>query len=140
MLQLIRLLVLISVAFLAAGPVMACCLTGHGEPAVADIQTEEPPCHGEPSTPHQQTVEKQHTPFLPADCPGGFDCDSAMMQAHTANSDILLAQPSSEIPLATLEARFVGFEQKAVVLKTGPPGDPPPLFHTPISLKQRLLI
>jgi hypothetical protein len=26
------------------------------------------------------------------------------------------------------------------VFKTGPPGDPPPLHHTPITLKQRLLI
>lgn len=140
MLKLTRLLVLISVALLAARPVMACCLTGHGEPAVSDIQTEAPPCHGEASVPHQQTAEKQHTPPLPADCPGCFDCDSAIMQAQTVNNDILLAQPSSEIPLAILEARFVGFEQKAVVLKTGPPGDPPPLLHTPITLKQRLLI
>ncbi|WP_370337593.1 hypothetical protein [Parvularcula marina] len=138
--QVTRLLILISVAFLAARPVMACCLTGDAEPVVAEFQTETPPCHGETPASQHANADTANSDRDPSDCPGCFDCDAAIMQAHTVDDGALLTQITSEIPLVTLASRFAGFEHKPVVFKTGPPGDPPPLHHTPITLKQRLLI
>jgi len=140
MLKLTRLLILVSVAILATQPVMACCLTGHGEPAITEAASEAPPCHGEVPAQHQTSNTGDHDQPTPADCPGCFDCDSAIMQAQTFDTNILLTQSSNQAPLAIIAARFDGFEYKPVVLKTGPPGDPPPTHYTPITLKQRLLI
>ena len=140
MLNLSRLLILIAVAIVAARPVMACCLTGHGEPVLAEAATETPPCHGDTSSTHETNAADEDVDRATADCPGCFDCDAAMMQAHTVDDGALLTQLPTEIPLAVLASRFEGFEHKATVFKTGPPGDPPLTTLTPITLKQRLLI
>lgn len=140
MLKLTRLLILISVAFLAARPVMACCLTGHGETAMAEMKVESPPCHDEVAAGHHGAAEEKQKPSSPFDCPGCIDCDTAVMQAHSVDDGAVLNQLPSEIPFIVLAARFDGFEHKSTVFKTGPPGDPPLPLPTPITLKQRLLI
>lgn len=140
MLKLTRLLILVSVAILAARPVMACCLTGHNAPAALEVQNETPPCHGEaPDTDEANTINILADRGL-SDCPGCSDCDTAMIQTHTADDGALLTQPPTETPVAALAARFVGFELESIVLKTGPPDDPSFFHYTPITLKQRLLI
>lgn len=140
MLNLTRFLILIAVAVMAARPVMACCLTGHGEPQITQASADMPPCHGEQSAPEHSEQTGDHERPSPADCPGCFDCDAGVMQAQSFDDGTLLVQNSTEIPVAILTARFEGFEHKSIVLKTGPPGDPPRIHTTPITLKQRLLI
>lgn len=139
MLKLTRFLILIAVALVAARPVMACCLTGHGELAIQDVQAEAPPCHGETLSP-QHAARQDHQPSSPMACPGCLDCDASLMQAQSVDDSALLTQPPSETPLAVIASRFDGFEHQSIVLKTGPPGDPLSLHETPLTLKQRLLI
>lgn len=76
----------------------------------------------------------------PMECPGCFDCDSAIMQAQTFDEGTVLTASPSEIPIASLTTRFEGFEHNSVVFATGPPGAFSPSWPTPITLKQRLLI
>ena len=140
MLKLTRLLILVFVAATVARPVMACCLLGHGGQAVADARIDTPSCHTEMPPSNETKSDAIDSERNPDDCPGCFDCDAAIMQAHTVNDGALLTQTTSEIPLVTLASHFTGFEHKPVEFKTGPPGDPPLLHHTPITLKQRLLI
>ncbi len=140
MLNVTRLLIVMSVAILAAHPVMACCLTGHGEPVVSNADVETHPCHsheadGENATPAATDREK-----LPEECAGGLICDTAIVQAQTVEAGALTPQLSSEIPYASVAVRFDGFEHKTIVFTTGPPGERPILRNSPITLKQRLLV
>ncbi|MEL7322552.1 MAG: hypothetical protein AAFN03_11215 [Pseudomonadota bacterium] len=140
MLKLTRLLILIAVVLVATQPVMACCLTGHAEPAASHTSVEAPPCHGEASpASHGDTKTDQPSPS-PMDCPGCLDCDSAVMQAQSFENGVTLTQLSSETPMAVIASRFEGFGHTETVFKTGPPGDAPAPLSTPITLKQRLLI
>ena len=140
MLKLTRLFMLIAVALAAAQPVMACCLAGHADVVAVQNSTETAPCHGEMSlSGHGKTVEAKHLPS-PTECPGCLDCDTAVMQAQSFDSGVLLTKDSQETPLTILSARFDGFEHKITVFTTGPPGDRPVHRPTPITLKQRLLI
>lgn len=140
MLKLTRLLLLLAVALVAARPVMACCLTGHSEPAASHLQAEAPPCHGESNTSHATTGKSDHQPALPMECPGCVDCDLAVMQAQSVDDGALITQGSSDIPIAMIGSRFAGFQHEPTVYKTGPPGEPPGIHQTPITLKQRQLI
>ncbi len=140
MLKLTRLLILIAVAAIVAQPVMACCLTGHGEPQITQASADMPLCHGEQTAPEHSEQNSDHERPSPADCPGCIDCDAGVMQAQSFDDGTLLVQTSTEFPVAILTARFEGFGHKSTVLKTGPPGDPPRIHTTPITLKQRLLI
>lgn len=120
---------------------MACCLMGHGEADLtAQVETQSPPCHETHSEPRHDVANADHEPASPFECPGCLDCDTAIMQVQSVDGGAVLAQASPEIPIAVLASRFAGFEHKAVVFKTGPPGDPPTTHQTPITLKQRLLI
>lgn len=140
MLKLTRLLILIAVALVVTQPIMACCLTGHAEPAASHTSIEAAPCHGEASpSSHVDTKTDQPSPST-MDCPGCLDCDSAVMQAQSFQNGVTLTQLSSETPMAVITSRFEGFEHTATIFKTGPPGDPPLPLSTPIILKQRLLI
>ena len=140
MLKLTRLFMLIAVALVATQPVMACCLTGHADAVAAQSSTETPPCHGEKShSDHGKTDQANHLPS-PTECPGCLDCDTAVMQAQSFDSGVLLTKDSQETPLTISSARFDGFEHKTMVFTTGPPGDLPVHRPTPITLKQRLLI
>ena len=131
MLKLTRLMLLLAVAFMAARPVMACCITGHTG-AQSTVQSIDAPSDASGEMPDQMQD--------PMECPGCFDCDSAILQAQTLDEGVVLATSPSEIPIAVLTARFEGFEHSSVALSAGPPGNPPPFRLTPISLKQRLLI
>ncbi len=140
MTRLTRLLILMAVALMAARPVMACCLVGHGQPAVAEIQAQLPPCHDTaPTLPGADEAMVSDLTDRP-DCPGCADCDSAVMQAQSASNDAVLTPGPSETPLAVLSVAFPGFDHPPVVFKTGPPADPAPVRLTPITLRQRLLI
>ncbi len=74
------------------------------------------------------------------DCPGCLDCDSPVMQAEASGDQAPMRSTSAEPPPAVLEARFPGYSQAPIILKTGPPDDPPFVHETPITLKQRQLI
>ncbi|MEM6415590.1 MAG: hypothetical protein AAF720_13150 [Pseudomonadota bacterium] len=140
MLKLTRLLILIAVALVATQPIMACCLTGHAEPAASHTSIEAAPCHGEASlSSHGDTKTDQPSPS-PMDCPGCLDCDSAVMQAQSFENGVTFTQLSPEIPVTVIASRFEGFGHSETIFKTGPPGDPPLPLSTPITLKQRLLI
>ena len=140
MLKLTRLLVLISIAVLVARPVMACCLAGHGAPAPPQVQAETQPCHGALSAGHPDRVGTDHRPAPPMDCPGCFDCETAIIQAQALDGSGVLAQAPSDVALAILVSRFAGFEPAPTVFKTGPPADPLLSPRTLVDLKQHLLI
>jgi hypothetical protein len=140
MLKLTRLLMLIAAAALAAGPVMACCLTGHTQSAALYTSTETLPCHDAASPSGHEDAKAEQPAPLPVDCPECVDCDSAVMQAQSFDHSVSLTQLTPEVHFAVIAARFEGFEHKATILATGPPGDPPLPLSTPMSLKQRLLI
>ena len=140
MLKLTRLFVLIAVASLAVGPVMACCVTGHAETISPAAKVETPPCHGESSSSEHGRMPHEDGSQSPFDCPGCLDCDASVMQAQSVDDAALLSQQPNDIPIAVLASRFDGFEHRSIVFKTGPPGDPPTTHQTPITLKQRLLI
>ena len=139
MLKLTRFLILIAVALTAARPVMACCFTGHGVSHMTEAAAEASPCHGE-----QQGAE-QHAP-TPSDaanlfdCPGCADCNIAVANTSVSVPDAVLAAGALEIPFTALSTHFEAREFTPLALKTGPPGAPPALRSTPVSLKQRLLI
>lgn len=144
MLKLTRLMLLLAVAFMAARPVMACCITGHTGAQSSVQSIDAPSCHDAgDSKEHASSDASGEMPDQmqdPMECPGCFDCDSAILQAQTLDEGVVLATSPSEIPIAVLTARFEGFEHSSVALSAGPPGNPPPFRLTPISLKQRLLI
>ena len=140
MLKLTRLLMLIAVASLAAGPVMACCMTGHAQPAASQETAEVPPCHGERTHSAQDEASLGDEPQLPLECPGCLDCDTAMLQAQSVTEGALLTHIDSGVAAPDLSPRAVTFEPKPFVFKTGPPGDPATALGTPVTLKQRLLI
>lgn len=140
MLNLTRLLMLMAVASLATVPAMACCVTGHVQPAVSQTRVGIPSCHGEQSPSMHGEEDRAQQPISSSDCPGCRDCDIAIVQTQSVIDGALLSQSAPEIPLATLQSQFSGFGYKLVVLKTGPPGTPPATLQTPIALKQRLLI
>ena len=140
MFKLTSLMILIVVAAFAVQPVMACCLTGHGEAAIADADTATPSCHDATESMSDVSLGVSHEMPGPVDCPGCLDCDSAIMQAQSIDDSALLTQLLSDVPIAVLSAKFTGFGYKTTVYKTGPPVDPPLKASTPISLKQRLLI
>jgi len=132
--NLTRLFAILTVALMAAQPVMACCLVGHD----AAVQVSEPPCHdtGMDMAPTDDGEAAQGTD----DCPGCFDCDGPLIKAQGLGDGAVLAASSTDIPFAVLAARFSGFAHPQVIFKTGPPGEPQLPLSTPISLKQRLLI
>jgi len=138
--KLTRLLVLVSIVFLAARPVMACCLAGHGELAPLQVQAETPPCHEVSKTEALERVgtDRQRPPLI--DCPGCFDCDTATLQAQSGDDGALTARTSPQGPVAIPSSGFVAFEHAPYTFKTGPPEDPLLRPLTPITLKQRLLI
>ncbi len=140
MLKLTRLMILVAVAFMAARPVMACCVTGHNEAPSSVHSTEAPSCHDAADSLEHASSDTTGQMQGPVDCPGCFDCDSAIMQAQTFDEGAVLTASASEIPVALLTARFEGFQHTSTVLATGPPGHAPPTRPTPITLKQRLLI
>lgn len=144
MLKLTRLMILVAVAFMVARPVMACCITGHNEAPSSVHSAETPSCHdAADSSEHTSSDTSGEMPGDmqgPMECPGCFDCDSAIMQAQTFDEGAVLTESLSEIPVALLTARFEGFHHNSTVLTTGPPGHAPPTNSTPITLKQRLLI
>lgn len=140
MLKLTRHLLLIAVALLAARPVMACCVVGHGESYQLVSLSAAPPCHESMShaasvTGHQDSRNQPST-----DCSGCPDCQSVVMAAQSVTNGAVLTGASNDHPLAMIASRFVGFEFKPTVLTTGPPNYRPPPAQTPIALKQRLLI
>lgn len=140
MLNLTRLFILIAVALVATQPVMACCLAGHADAVTVQSPPETLPCHGEMShSDHGKTDAIYHLPS-PTECPGCLDCDTAVTQAQSFDTNVLLTKDSQETSLTALTARFDGFEHKTTVFTTGPPGDPTISRPTPITLKQRLLI
>lgn len=132
--KLTRLLMLLAVALLAARPVMACCLDGHPVSHMAPTDVETSPCHDV-----QDTIPAGLSGEAPVDCPSQLDCETALRHAQTFDDGTLLASVLKDVPLPAVLARFDGFEAPRLVLKTGPPGDPPPLTTTPVRLKQRLL-
>jgi len=136
--SLTRLLAILAVALVAAQPVMACCLVGHGAVAQDVAQVSDPPCHdtGMQMAPADDTDATRDTD----DCPGCYDCDSPLMQAQATDDSTLLSSSSVEISYAVLAAQFPGFAHRPVVFKTGPPGAPQLPLSTPITLKERLLI
>ncbi len=135
-----RLLILIAVALTAARPVMACCLAGHDEAHGAETAVQAPPCHGVPQEGARHVPAAASDPFNPFDCPGCVDCNVAVANADVPVADAVLAAGASEIPFTVLSTPFEAREFTPLALKTGPPGDPPALRSTPVSLKQRLLI
>ncbi|MBR9835066.1 MAG: hypothetical protein GYB42_07715 [Alphaproteobacteria bacterium] len=140
MLKLTRLLMLIAVAALVARPVMACCMVGHAQPVVSQAKVEAPSCHTDQSSSVHDQMRHEQAPQSPLDCPGCLDCDTAIMQAQSADHGMLLPQVTSQMPIIAVASRFAGFEHKPIILKTGPPDVPPDTYPTPITLKQRLLI
>lgn len=142
MVNLTRLMILVAVAFVAARPAMACCLTGHGEPAAVETvgDADGQPCHDMAPGAASALSEAPDETLDRFDCPDGCaSCDRAVAQAQSASDAVL---PPANGPEATtiLTAQFAGFEPSAFVLKTGPPGAAPPELRTPIALKQRLLV
>lgn len=133
-----RFFAILAVALVAAQPVMACCLAGHGAVAQKVAQVSDPPCHdsGMQMAPADKAGAAQDTD----DCPGCYDCDSPLMQAQEAEDSTLLSSSSAEIPYAMLAVQFPRFAHQPVIFKTGPPGAPQLPLSTPITLKQRLLI
>jgi len=138
MLGLHRLLALLTVALIAAQPVMACCLVGHPAPALEVVQDANPLCHGNgmPMAPVASDDPDQGND----DCPSCDDCDRPVMLAQASDDSAVLSAVPPEFPLAALDAKFSGFGHEPTILKTGPPDDPPLPLATPITLKQRLLI
>lgn len=140
MLVLARLLTLLAVLFVAAQPVMACCLTGQAAPHIEISQDTGSPCHGD--SVGMATASDGVTHSMPgaADCPGCADCDNPVMQAQAFDNAAVLSPTSSEIPVALCVVHFPGFAHLPVILKTRPPEAPPFVHLTPLELKQRLLI
>jgi len=133
-----RLFAVLAIALLATQPVMACCLVGHEAAAQETSQVASPPCHdsGMPMAPAENTDTEEGS----NECPGCYDCDSALMQAQTSDDSTALTASSAEVSYAVLAAEYPGFAHAPVIFKTGPPGEPSLPLSTPITLKQRLLI
>lgn len=140
MLKLTRLLVLIAVALMASRPVMACCFTGHEVSHMAEAAAQAQPCHGDQQEAERRAPAAPSHAATPFDCPGCADCNIAVAKTGVSVPDAVLAAGASEIPFTVLSAQFEAREFTPLALKTGPPGDPPALRATPVSLKQRLLI
>lgn len=140
MLNLTRLFVLIAAAALLAQPVMACCMAGHGDAHALAVSTDASPCHDAREDMDHVSSDASHPMPSSMDCPGCLNCDSALMQAQSADVAVALASTTIDAPISILETRFDGFQHASTVLKTGPPGDTPLPLFTPITLKQRLLI
>jgi len=131
-----RLLMILAVAAFAAGPVMACCMTGHAQTGETIIQAEAPPCHGNMEAEAATPMSHDN----PADCPGCADCESAMLAAKTADQAKVLTS-ADDLQLSPVEAnRWTGYETPRILRTTGPPRLSLGLPNTPISLKQRLLV
>ena len=139
--RLTRLLIMMIVAIFAAQPVMACCLSAHeSTPVVAE--RAELPCHGDT---HDAAAQAQdgvaNTSSSRLDCPGCLDCDSLIMAVQAQEDPgFLAASAPDEAAEVAPGTRFAGFETRLLVLATGPPREVSLPLHTPISLKQRLLI
>jgi len=133
-----RLFAVLAIALLAVQPVMACCLVGHEAAAQETSQVASPPCHD--SSMQMASGQNVDTEQHSDECPGCYDCDSALMQAQASDDSTALSASSSEVPYAVLAAQFPGFAHDPVIFKTGPPGEPSLPLSTPITLKQRLLI
>jgi len=133
-----RLFAFLAVALLAAQPVMACCLVGQAAAAQETSQVASPPCHdsGMQMAPAQNANTEQDSD----ECPGCYDCNSALMQAQASDDSTALSASSAEVSYVVLAAEYPGFGHDPVIFKTGPPGEPSLPLSTPITLKQRLLI
>ena len=142
MLKLARLMMLFAVAAFATSPVMACCLNGHADHEAEIVEVASSHCHGNSAQPETAESPEEHPAFpSPIDCPGCLDCDMGILQAQSIEVDALSNQSNSDsIHFAYHVTEFVGFEHKAIVLKTGPLGLIDRRPDTPLRLKQRLLI
>lgn len=142
MLKLARLMMLFAVAAFATSPVMACCLNGHADHEAEIVEVASSHCHGNPAQPETAETSEEHPGYpSPIDCLGCLDCDMGVLQAKSIEIGALSNQSNSDsIHIAYHVTEFVGFEHKAIVLKTGPPGLLDRQPDTPLRLKQRLLI
>ena len=127
-----RSLILLAAIVLAAKPVVACCLTGHAQSQRSAATAEAPPCHG---------ANTEHAPEeQDGTCPGCANCDAGLAHASAAgDAAVALLVTALDLPPATVGAA-PPFAAPMRVRATGPPRASPPRSHTPVSLKQRLLI
>lgn len=131
----------LAVALLAAQPVMACCLTGHAQPAATEMSADMPchdainsgPDHKDAAGP---STENQNGP----DCPGCPDCNASTMQAQPSADETYQSKSAADFEFAAIEIRFTGFVPRSLVQATGPPRNWSLPVISPITLKQRLLI
>jgi hypothetical protein len=131
-----RLLMILAVAIFAASPVMACCLNNHVEASAETHSVDATPCHGEA----EPTASKPISDNNLEGCPGCAECETAMLQAQTADPSAVLAS-GQELQLMSLQGdQWTGFNAPLVVRTTGPPHDLSRVPDTPITLKQRFLI
>jgi len=135
-----RLLTLMTIAFMVAQPVMACCVTGHAAPVVEMAEMDAPPCHNDDAD-GAIRADSDHRSMPDADaCPGCPDCNLPAMQGQVSGDMSVLPQPAPEGALAVTAAQYPGHLPPPLILTTGPPAGPPKTPVTPLTLKQRLLI
>lgn len=135
-----RLLTLMAIAFVAAQPVMACCITGHAAPAVEMAGMDDLPCHNDDAD-GTIRADNDHRSMPDADdCPGCPDCNLPVMQGQVSGDTSVLPQPAPEVAIAVVAAQYPGHVPPPLILTTGPPAGQPLAPVTPLTLKQRLLI
>ncbi|HRI99299.1 MAG TPA: hypothetical protein PKV67_00875 [Hyphomonas sp.] len=127
-------------AFMAAQPVMACCITGHAAPAVEMAGMDGLPCHNDDAD-GTIRANNDHRSMPHADnCSGCPDCNLPVMQGQVSGDTSVPPQPAPEVALAVLAAQYPGYVPPPLILTTGPPAGPPLAPVTLLTLKQRLLI
>ena len=139
--SIVRIILLVVCAALAAHPALACCADGPQAGAAApsaqvgaQAEAVAPPCHsGAP-------IETASAPQRDEPCPPCFDCEDRLLAAAATKP---FATPAGQTDKsATLASVFAhaGPAPVATVFKTGPPDRPRVPHSTPVDLHQRLLI